>query len=103
MASSFTLSQVTAAMLQSSYNKNNYELSRHVQFHGHKDKENRMTTLTKQQLVTDKPDFRGEEIISLNMMRYFLNQLLSHFFKRHKSVRLRSGEQGITPRLDYCS
>lgn len=62
-----------------------------------------MTILTKQQLVTDKPDFRGKEIISLNMMRYFLNQLLSHFFKRHKSVRLRSGEQGITPWLDYCS
>ena len=38
--------------------------------------------------ISNKPDFRGKEIVRFNVMRYFLNKLLSHLLECHKSVRL---------------
>ena len=38
--------------------------------------------------ISNKPDFRGKEIVRFNVMRYFLNKLLSHLLECHESVRL---------------
>jgi len=38
--------------------------------------------------ISNKPDFRGKEIVRFDVMRYFLNKLLSHLLECHESVRL---------------